>query len=304
MSVMASPSFFHLTTGQHGLVTTSQLDALGWSAEERRWAVRGGDLLPHRRGVLEVPGLPADPWRPLQGALLAAPDAVAGGFAAAGLGSLPDVDPGAVEVVTPRTTMPRLRGVRSSVDASLADAAITHIEGMPCLAPGEALVSLIGRVNERTWRRMVDDIERRDRANGIASIQAAIERRGPKHRPSLGALEALLDVRVPGAAGDCPRTSEVLRWLAEAGMPTPQQQVPVRWMGIPNVCDLVWMERSLNLEVDDDWSHSTIAGARRDKARDTRARRCGWQVERVTPESTREDVVGAVRHHLALRAVS
>lgn len=277
---------------------------MGWSTSEIAWACKIGDIVAVRPGVYCLPGLPPDVWRDLAAVLLVADDAVAAGFASAGLHRFERFDPGAMEIVVGRKTIPRLAGVRAHVDAHLSDAVIVSLDGLATLSAAETAVDLFGRIHPRRFDKLLDELERRERDAWLPAVTAAIDRRGPKHRPHLGPLLDLLSKRVPGQAGDCSRTAEVLGWLRDAGIEEPEQQVRIWWLGIENVMDLAWMPARLNLEVDDDWSHGTAAGARRDKARDARARRSGWEVERVTSSSTRADVVETVRFHLARQHAS
>jgi hypothetical protein len=61
--------------------------------------------------------------------------------------------------------------------------------------------------------------------------------------------------------------------------------MPVTWGGRVFVLDGAFLPEQIDIEFDDDWSHATAAGSHTDKERDRLARRAGWEVERVTPET-------------------
>src|SRR5688572_9557937 len=84
---------------QRGLVTFQQVRATGCPIRTLRRTTNGGLLVPVRREVFELPGLPPDPKRPLLAACLAGgPGVVASHLSAAWLWGYDRIAPGALEV--------------------------------------------------------------------------------------------------------------------------------------------------------------------------------------------------------------
>ncbi len=106
----------------------------------------------------------------------------------------------------------------------------------------------------------------------------------PKRRPGLAPLLGLLD-RMLVNGRDLDLTPRVLAAVEAAGMRRPELEVPVTWGGRVFVLDAGFLVEQVDVELDDDWSHATAAGSHADKERDRLARRAGWVVERVTPET-------------------
>lgn len=279
------------TSQQDGLVTTRQLRACGATKKDIEWLVVDGHLERDRRGVLRLPGLPSSVWRDLRSALLAIPGGVAVGRSAGGLHGLPGIQPGAVEVAVRRAQAPRREGVLGHSAPLLEPADIDVISDMPCTTIYRTVCDLAPGAHVRLLERMIDHVERIDRAHGPQRISEAADRIGLKRRPGLATLMAVLAHRFPGSAGDCDRTAEILRWLLEAGLPLPVQQHPVSWGAMDFMCDAAYPDARIDIEVDDDWSHATPGGSQRDKRRDQLARRAGWEVVRVTPATTKIELL-------------
>jgi len=201
------------------------------------------------------------------------------------------VKPGMVDVGVPRLQRPRRRAVIGHAAPALTPADIETIDGMRCTTVYRTVCDLAPEVDHRLLDRMIDHVERIDRSMGVRRIQTAADRIGLMRRPALATLYAALAQRTPGAAGDCERTAQVLRWVVAAGFRLPELEYPVTWAGEDFVCDGAWAPERVDLEVDDDWSHATAGGSHRDKRRDQLARRCGWEVVRVTPATSAAELV-------------
>lgn len=278
-----------------GLMLRGAVRALGSTDREIDWALRCGDVVSVRHGVLAPPGLHVTPERMQAAALLAAGEgAVLSHFAAAGRHRFPQIEPGAVEVTVPRQRAARLEGVVSHAAPGLLPVDICIVGGLPCTTPARTALDLTPHVKARVLRRIVAHIERVQRRDGLAAIRAAAERIGPKRRPSVSPLLTLIDrMLLPGGSLDL--TPRYLAAFEAAGLERPALEVPVTWGGRVFVLDAGFLPEQVDVEFDDDWSHATAAGSHADKERDRLARRAGWAVERVTPET---DLV-AFADHLA-----
>jgi len=274
-----------------GLLTRAAVRALGASDREIDWALRGGDLISVRRGVLAPPGLPLTAARRQAAAVLAAGDrAVLSHFGAAGRHRFPAITPGALEVTVPRRRTARLEGVVGHVALDLQPVDTTVVDGVTCTAPARTALDLTPYVNPRVLRRIVAHIEREQRRDGLAAIHAAAERIGTKRRPAIAPLLVLIDRMLAGEGG-LDLTPRYLAAFDAAGIRRPALEVPVTWGGRAFVLDAAFLPEQIDVEFDDDWSHATAAGSHADKERDRLARRAGWEVERVTPETDLEAFV-------------
>jgi hypothetical protein len=277
-----------------GLVTRAAVRAMGSSDREIDWALRCGDLISVRRGVLAAPGLPLTAARLQAAAVLAAGDgAVLSHFAAGGRHRFPGIAPGALEVAVPRHRAARLEGVVAHSAPDLRDVDTTVVDGVRCTTPARTVLDLTSCVDPKLLRRFVAHIERTQRRDGLAAIRAAADRIGSKRRPPIAPLLALLDRMLCGDVG-LDLTPRCLAAFQAAGIRRPELEVPVTWGGRVFVLDAGFVPERVDVEFDDDWSHATAAGSHADKERDRLARRAGWVVERVTPETD----VGALVEHL------
>jgi len=160
----------------------------------------------------------------------------------------------------------------------------TVVDGVPCTAPARTALDLTPYVNPKVLRRIVAHIERVQRRDGLAAIHAAAERIGTKRRPAVAPLLVLIDRMLAGEGG-LDLTPRYLAAFEAAGILRPALEVPVTWGGRAFVLDGAFLPEQIDVEFDDDWSHATAAGSHADKERDRLARRAGWEVERVTPET-------------------
>ena len=271
--------------GQEGMVTVRQALALGLDRHDLQWAVRCGDLLRIRRGVVGLAGMALTPARTQLAAVLAAGDgAVLSHFGAAGRQGFPRIEPGAVELSVPRRRAARMEGVKAHSAPDLGPIDSTLVSGVPCTTMARTAVDLTALVHPDGLRRIVAHIERAQRLRGIAEIRAAAGRVSPKRRPDVAPLLHLIDRMLAGEAG-LDLTPRYLAAFEAAGIRQPALEVPVTWGGRMFVLDGAFLPERVNVEFDDDWSHATAAGSHADKERDRLARRAGWDVERVTPET-------------------
>jgi len=262
-------------------------DALrtGLDHHDIRWAVSCGDLQPIRRGVLAVPGVAVTPARLQMAAVLAAGEGAAlSHFAAAGRHGFPRIEPGAIELSVRRRRAARMEGVRAHSAPDLRPVDTTVVAGVLCTTMARTAVDLAPLVHPEVRRRIVAHVERAQRPEGLVEILAAAGRVSPKRRPDMAPLLSLIDRMLGGEIG-LDLTPRCLAAFDAAGIRRPALEVPVTWSGRAFVLDGAFLPEQVDVEFDDDWSHATAAGSHADKERDRLARRAGWAVERVTPET-------------------
>ena len=267
-----------------GMITVAEAREAGLGPTEISWAVKSGDLVRVRRGVLSSPALPITAARAQQAAVLAAgAGAVLSHLGAAGRHGFPRVEPGAIEISVPRRRAARLEGVTAHIAPDLGPSDVTVVGGVACTTMARTLVDLSGLVHEDVLRRMLAHVERAQRPRGLAEVDAALSRVSPKRRPDVAPLRGLIDRMLPGGSLDL--TPRFLAAFEVAGIGRPALEVPVTWGGRVFILDAGFLPEQVDVEFDDDWSHATAAGSQADKERDRLARRAGWEVERVTPET-------------------
>lgn len=281
-----------MASSVESLLTRATARKLGMTDPEIDWALRVEDLVSVRRGVLAPPGVPLTPARLQAAAVLAAGEgAVLSHLAAGGRHRFPGVQPGALELTVPRRRAARLEGVVAHIAPDLQPIDTTIVGGVPCTTAARTALDLC-EVSPKLLRRIVAHIERSQRRDGLASIQAAAERVGPKRRPAVQPLLQLIDRMLLGNDG-LDLTPRYLAAFERAGLPRPQLEVVVTWGDGEFVLDAAFLPERVNVEFDDDWSHATAAGSHSDKERDRLARRAGWAIERATPET---DIDAFVSH--------
>jgi hypothetical protein len=277
-----------------GLLTRAAVRAMGATDREINWALKCGDVISVRRGVLAPPGLPLTEARRQAAAVLAAGEgAVLSHFAAAGRHQFPRIAPGALEIAVPRRRAARLEGVVAHTAPDLQRVDTVIVDGAPCTSPARTVLDLTSFVGPKVLRAIVAHIERTQRRDGLATIRAAAERIGNKRRPAVAPLLELVGRMLHDGVG-LDLTPRYLSAFQAAGIRGPELEVPVSWGGRAFVLDAGFLPERVDVEFDDDWSHATSAGSHADKERDRLARRAGWVVERVTPETD----LGAFVEHL------
>ena len=183
-----------------------------------------------------------------------------------------------------------MEGVKAHSAPDLQPVDTVIVDGVPCTTMARTVVDLTALVHPEILRRVVGHVERTHRRDGLVGIRAAAGRVSPKRRPDIAPLQALIDqMLVDGRGFDL--TPRVLAALERRGIRRPELEVPVTWGGRAFVLDAGFVPEQVDVEVDDDWSHATAAGSHSDKERDRLARRAGWVVERVTPETDLEAFV-------------
>jgi len=270
---------------QEGMVTVADALHTGLDHHDLRWAVTCGDLQRLRRGVLGAPGVPVTAARLQMAAVLAAgPGAALSHFAAAGRHCFPRIEPGAIELSVRRRRAARMEGVKAHSAPDLQPVDTTVVDGVLCTTMARTALDITTLVHAEVLRRIVAYVERAQRPDGLAKIRAGAGRVSPKRRPAVAPLLTLIDRMLAGEGG-LDLTPRCLAALDAAGIRRPALEVPVTWGGRAFVLDGAFLPEQVDVELDDDWSHATAAGSHADKERDRLARRAGWVVERVTPET-------------------
>jgi Transcriptional regulator, AbiEi antitoxin len=286
-----------LATQQYGVVSTRQLERLGYGRNSVAKAAKVGRLHRIHRGVY-VLGYRRLSWRGrCMAAVLASSPSIASHLSAGWLWGLLRYRPETLHVTSPSAR----RAKRSFLvhQADLPDADRVIYEGIPVTSVARTVLDLAVDRSARDIRRQMqrgDDFKVFDlrdmrallaRSNGHrgqAKVEAALDGFRPDHVFTRSGLEH--------------RFLEVVR---EAGLPEPAMNIFVAGYEI----DAYWDRERFGVELDVYETHGSRLSFEEDRERDDELLLAGIETTRVTgPRLDREPgaVVDSLRRHLARRA--
>ncbi len=243
-----------LARRQHGVVTTAQLLALGWSASAVSRMVASGRLVRLHHGVYRLAGAPTT-WRQLVMAatLAAEPNAFACHRTAAALHPLFNTRGGIVEVLAERTPRHRAGSVvrHRTLDLPAVDRWV--IDGIPVTAVNRTLID-VGRywTVGRVWSLL--DHAVRDELTTYESFEARVHALARQGRNGIGtAREVLLRLGLDGTWGFERAMRHALR---DAGLPKPTREFRVDIGPNRYYIDFAYPEANLGIECDSTHWHT------------------------------------------------
>jgi Transcriptional regulator, AbiEi antitoxin/REase_MTES_1575 len=262
-----------LAERQHGVVTTTQLHALGISRTEIGYRVQSGRLHPLHRGVYAVGHRHLSDEGSFVAAVLAVgPDAALSHAAAAALWGLRPVIGRPIDVTVPRRVRQR-RGIWVHHVRALPPTDITHRSGIPTTTPARTLLDLADLLPHRALERAVHEAEVQ-RIVDHPLLRAQIER--ASGRQAATTLAAIIN---PGPA---PTRSELedraLALFRGHGLPEPLINPTIQGIEV----DFLFREARLVVEVDGDRHHRTPFARRNDADKQARLEVAGYRVLRLT----------------------
>lgn len=241
-----------------GLLTLTDLDALGLSRSQRRRRVADGRLVHWSPKVLRHHAFPVT-WhqRVLAAVLEAGDDAFAAFMSAAALDGFERIGDGAVELLVPRGR--RVRGVAGRIHTSrdLPERDVNRTALIPRTTPLRTLIDIAPRLGPKLLEQVVDHGAR----DGLFDPEEVARRIAERRRSGRTRLDELLEL-IPGAV--TAKTSEswlesrALRIYAAAGIPIPRTQVVFnRSNGRLARVDNFWDDAGLVSELMGHRTHST-----------------------------------------------
>ncbi len=293
-----------LAANQLGVVSRSQVRALGMSDSAIRHAVATGHLHPVFRGVYALgPGRREERGRLFAATLACGEKTVVSHRSAAALMGLLDTAPVSIDVIAPGKRGVSIDGIRRHDVRRPQLWETGTFDGIPCTSPGRTLVDLAGVVGTRTLRSAFERAAARKLLDLVA-IEASIGRGG---RTGTRAVRGLLD-QWRGAAPvlaagrlKSPLEAKILPLLAKRGLPMPLSNAPVELAeGRRIEVDFLWPEHRFVLEADSRAFHATDVAAERDRWRDRELMRVGFSTMRVTWEEAEREAE-AVGNAIAAR---
>lgn len=291
------PAMAELADRQHGVVSRTQLLALGFGRRAIQHRIDRGRLHRIHSGVYAVGRSSLDPAGHRMAALLrAGPDAVISHRTAAALWGLMPTAQTMIDVTIPRRGIRSPRAIRIHCSEVLDPADRTTIDGIPVTSLPRTLLDLAPILRPDQLLRVIEQAVRLGRFD-LAAVEADVAR---APRRGVARLRGVLaDYREPA-----PTRSELERsfvaLVERARLPKPQVNVQVAGLEV----DFCWPEAWLVVELDGRAFHTSPRQFERDRLRDAQLQRAGYRVLRVTFKRLHEDPAGVIDDIRALIALA
>lgn len=301
-----SPSLAQLIVRRHGIVTCEQLLADGFTANSIRRLVTSGTLLRYHDGVYRVATSPDTFASRCSAACAADPSAIVTGPAAARLWSFRHVF--RVErpiLLVEHDRTPVTRGVLlRRTNVLEPEDFLVRDDGIRVASPPRAWFDCARDMDDDRFEALTEWVL--DKHATVPALWRVRRRLVGRGRPGLARVNRVLSRR---AAWQRPAGSglelRVLRALESRGIKGIVRQHPLRLPdGVVIHPDGAIPALRWAVEVDHVTWHGGRLDAQRDKGRDRKARRIGWQVDRVTDVELAErfdDTIGDLIDLITLR---
>lgn len=273
-----------LARAQHGVVGLRQLGRFGLSGRAVSARVARGRLHRLHQGVFAVGHRRLTARGVLMAAALAAgPGARISHRDAAALWNLVRLGAGRTHV-TVDTRAGRARRDGLVIHRSrLHPGDVTTVDAIPVTSVSRTLLDLAGLVSAGRLRRLYAEAERLELLD-TTSLTALLNR--SSGRRGTARLRALVGEAIePEAHAASELEHRFLDLLRGAGLPLPQTNVLVEGM----LVDALWPDTRLVAELDGFEFHSDRDAFERDRARDARLKRAGYEVVRFTWRRMRDE---------------
>lgn len=166
---------------------------------------------------------------------------------------------------------------------------ITTIDGIPVTTPARTLLDLLTVEPERVVVRALDDALRRQIVT-LSFLDSWLQDDRRKRHRGWRALRRLVDERLDCGVTDSSLEDDVIRLLADAGLPKPQLQYILR-DGDRFVArlDFAYPDQRVAIEADGFRYHADRHAFDHDRARANAVQALGWRVLRVTAKHLEQD---------------
>lgn len=270
---------------QHGVVTRSQVTALGLPDQAIARRIRGGRLHRVHRGVYAV-GRPSltDRGRLFAAVISCGATAAASHSSAAALIGLLQWRRPRIDVTVESGGGRRRRGALIIHRSRLEPADVTQIDAIRVTTPARTILDLADVLPERRLERLLDE-----------AAYLGLDLRGLKPRPGrrgAARLRRVLGRHAPGSTRTRSALEErMLALVRRADLPAPELNAEIGGMEV----DFVWRDARLIVETDGWRAHGTRAAFERDRRRDADLAAAGWRVLRFSHSQLYRDPAWAVR---------
>jgi hypothetical protein len=288
---------FELASQQHGVVSTRQLDGLGYSPSSAAKAARTGRLRRLHRGVYAVGHKPLTWEGRCLAAVLAARPAVASHLSAGWLWGILRNRPGTIHVTARAPRRAKRAFVVHRADLTISDRTIRG--DIPVTSLARTLLDLAAMLSMSRLETALERSEERGHFDLLA-LEDLLGRVG--HHPGVGKLRRALAIyRDRDPAFERSRLERRFRGLVKrAGLPAPAMNLNVLGYEL----DAYWEPERFAVELDVYETHGSHAAFEGDRFRQEDLKLKGVEMIRVTgPRLDREPeaIVARVAAHLARR---
>jgi predicted transcriptional regulator of viral defense system/very-short-patch-repair endonuclease len=286
-----------LAARQHGVVSTKQLEGLGYGKNSVAKAAKVGRLHRVHRGVYVV-GHHRLTWHVrCMAAVLAASPSVASHLSAGWLWGLLQTRPGTLHVTCRRSRHADRPFVTHTADLARVD--LTRRDGIPVTSLARTILDLAADSRQRTVARYIRQADD-DKTFDLRAMEDLLARtKGHRGQAKVRAALEIYDETPAFTRSDIEkRFLEVVR---EAGLPAPSMNRFVEGYEI----DAWWESERFGVELDIYETHGSRLSFEEDRERDDELLHAGIETTRVTgPRLAREPdaVVESVRRHLKRRS--
>jgi very-short-patch-repair endonuclease len=278
-----------LATQQHGVISTRQLDRLGYSKSSAAKAAKAGRLWRLHRGVYAVGYEPLTWHGRCLGAVLAARPAVASHLSAAWLWGFLRNRPGTIHVTAPTTRRAKRPFVVHFAELSARDR--DSVDDIPVTSVARTQLDLAAMLSPTRLERVLERCEELGRFDLVA-LEDVLGR--ADHHPGAGRLRRALDIYREDPNFERSKLERRFRRLVKkAGLPAPSMNFNVEGYEL----DAYWEPERFVVELDVYETHGSHAAFERDRLRQEDLKLKGVEMIRVTgprlkrePEATIERV--------------
>jgi very-short-patch-repair endonuclease len=292
---------WNLAENQHGVVSSDQLRAVGYTRQAIYHRIKTGRLHPLHRGVYAVGRANVTEHGRWMAAVLACgEDAVISHTSAAVLWRMGSERRGLVELSLPSLSRRCRPGLEIHQRPSLKKRDVTREYGIPCTTPVQTLIDMSLRLDRAGVERMINEADKYNLTHP-PQLRGALEARAGE--PGVAQLRDILDRRTFRLTKE-ELERRFLPLAREAGLSTPLTGQFVNDFEV----DFYWPDLGLVVETDGLRYHRTPAEQARDRLRDQTHTAAGLIPLRFTHEQVRYEpehvlaVLQATARMLAARA--
>jgi hypothetical protein len=197
----------------------------------------------------------------------------------------------------------RVEGARVHRTNFLPPHHLQVVRGIRATTPPRTMVDLSSGLGDDTLWRVLNEAERM-RLFTFEQVHNCLEEMTARGRRRIAHLRPLLDLCLEGPSGDSQPEVRTVRWLLDAGIRRPQQQLWVVVDGRRYCIDAGWLPEMVGLEYDGWAVHKMRIRFDGDRDKIGELEIGGWLIIPVTSAMSRATVVSKVRRALASRSTS
>jgi very-short-patch-repair endonuclease len=279
---------WELARNQHGVVSSDQLQEVGYTRQAIHHRIRTGRLHPLHRGVYAVGRAHVtDHGRWMAAVISCGNGAVLSHSSAASLWRIGVEKRGVIELSLPSLSRRSRPGIQIHQRSSLRERDLTCEYGIPVTTPVQTLLDMTLRLDRLGIERMINEADKFNIAHPPQLRRALDERTGD---PGVARLRQILDRRTFRLTKE-ELERRFLPLARKAGLPVP---LTGQWVNEFEV-DFYWPDLGLVVETDGLRYHRTPAEQARDRLRDQAHTAAGLTQLRFTHEQVRYEPEYVVR---------